>query len=81
MRPELQQVFGEDCLELLWAVYLEDQLAPSLWGIAGGAGTGAAAKGILKAYTHPSQCKTCLGTGLVDDLRRCSECKGYGHRK
>ena len=45
------------------------------------AGTGAAAKGIVKAYTHPSQCKTCLGTGLVDDLRRCPECKGYGYRK
>lgn len=50
-------------------------------GIAGGAGAGAGAKGIVKAFTHPSQCKTCQGTGLVDDLRRCSECKGYGYRK
>ena len=50
-------------------------------GIAGGAAAGAGAKGIVKAFTHPSQCKTCQGTGLVDDLRRCSECKGYGYRK
>ena len=50
-------------------------------GIAGGAGAGAAAKGIVKAATHPSQCKTCQGTGLVHDLRRCSKCKGYGYRK
>ena len=50
-------------------------------GMVGGAGAGAGAKGIVKAFTHPNQCKTCQGTGLVDDLRRCSECMGYGYRK
>lgn len=49
-------------------------------GIAGVA-AGAGAKNVAKAFTHPSQCKTCQGTGLVDDLRRCSKCKGYGYRK
>ena len=49
-------------------------------GIAGVA-AGAGAKNVPKAFTHASQCKTCQGTGLVDDLRRCSKCKGYGYRK
>lgn len=49
-------------------------------GIAGVA-AGVGAKNVPKAFTHPSQCKTCQGTGLVDDLRRCSKCKGYGYRK
>lgn len=53
-------------------------------GIIGGiAGVvaGAGAKNVAKASTHPRQCKTCQGTGLVDDLRRCSTCNGYGYRK
>lgn len=50
-------------------------------GIVGGVVGGAGAKGMVKAFTHSRQCKTCQGIGLVDDLRRCSECKGYGYHK
>lgn len=50
-------------------------------GIVGGAAAGGAATGIVKAFTHPRQCKNCRGTGLVEDLRRCPKCEGYGYLK
>ena len=53
----------------------------AIGGAVGGSAAGAAATGIVKALTHPSQCKNCQGTGLVDDFRRCSNCEGYGYHK
>lgn len=50
-------------------------------GVVGGAAAGAGATGIVKAFTHPRQCKNCQGTGLVEDLRRCPKCEGYGYHK
>lgn len=46
-----------------------------------GATTAAAGAGaIIKAYRHPHACKSCKGTGLVDDFRTCDKCNGYGYK-
>lgn len=65
----------------VWSHLVGGPVGAIVGGMVGGAGAGAGAKGIVKAFTHPNQCKTCQGTGLVDDLRRCSQCMGYGYRK